>query len=187
MSSYFSWKVMSEREFVIPFVGLKIGNHVFEYDVDISFFEGIDYSIIHDGNVHVNLELDKKETMMIGIFHIDGKVFTNCDRCNDPIEVDAEGEYQIIYKFGDDESDDESLIVLEPNAFEIDIKDYVYELISVSIPVRSVHDIDKCDPEMIALYEKYVVNAAEEDSEDEDDDQDDDDTDEVWAMLKNLN
>ena len=69
---------MSKREFVIPFVGLKIGNHIFEYDIDKAFFDGIDYSIIHDGNVHVKLELEKKETMMVGVFHVDGKVFTNC-------------------------------------------------------------------------------------------------------------
>jgi len=40
---------------------------------------------------------------------------------------------------------------------------------------------------MIALYEKYVVNSKEEESEDVDNEDDDDDTDEVWAMLKNLN
>jgi uncharacterized metal-binding protein YceD (DUF177 family) len=178
---------MSKREFVIPFIGLKIGNHLFEYDINDDFFQGIEYSIIHSGKVHVTLNLDKRENMMVGIFHVDGKVFTNCDRCNDPIEVEAEGEYQIVYKFGEEVSEDEALIVLEPNAFELDVKDYIYELISVSIPVRSVHEKDKCDPEMIALYEKYVVNASEEESEEGDDDDDDDDTDEIWAMLKNLN
>jgi len=177
---------MSNREFVIPFVGLKIGSHVFDYDIANDFFEGIEYSIIHSGNVHVKLNFEKKETMMIGIFHVEGKVFTNCDRCSDPIEVEVEGEYQIVYKFGDDISEDETLIVLESNAFEIDVKEYIYELITVSMPVRVVHEKEKCNPEMIALYDKYVVNASEEESEDEDD-EDDDDTDEVWAMLRNLN
>ena len=60
---------MSRKEYVIPFIGLKTGNHVFEYDLTDAFFEGIEDSIIHRGNVHVKLELEKKETMLVGIYH----------------------------------------------------------------------------------------------------------------------
>ena len=204
---------MSKSEFVIPFVGLKLGNHVFEYDITDAFFEGIEYSIIHRGNVHVRLELEKKETMLIGIFQLEGIVTKDCDRCTDDIEVEVDGEYQIIYKFGGDASDDESLITLDQEAYEIDVKMNIYELISVSLPLRTIHEKEECNPEMLALLDKYVINSEDdeddfdfdddtdfddEDLDDEDDGEDEDqngsddkgdndDIDPRWSILKNLN
>ncbi len=208
---------MSNREFIIPFVGLKTGNHLFEFDITDSFFSEIEDSIIQRGNVHVRLELEKKEQMLIGIFDVEGLVTTSCDRCTDPIEVDVEGEYQIVYKFGGDPSENEGLIVLEEQAFELDVKMNIYELIAVSLPVRTIHDKEDCNPEMIALLDKYLINSMDDDEDDDfddddddfddddfDDDDDDDDSDDDnsdddddkkdngeidprWSILKNLN
>ena len=102
---------MSKHEYIIPFVGLKIGFHIFEFEISDTFFDDIEYSIIQSGKVHVRLELEKKETMLIGVFHVEGLVTTSCDRCTDPIEEEVEGEYQIVYKFGGDLTDDEALVV----------------------------------------------------------------------------
>ncbi len=207
---------MSKSEFIIPFVGLKAGNHLFEYDITDSFFEGIENSIIHRGNVHVRLELEKKENMLVGIFAVEGQVTTNCDRCTDPIDVDVEGEYQIVYKFGGDPSENEGLIVLEEQAFELDVKMNIYELIAVSLPLRTIHEKEDCNPEMIALLDQYLINSMDDDDDDDfddddddfgdddfDDDDDDDDSDDDksddndikdngeidprWSILKNLN
>jgi uncharacterized metal-binding protein YceD (DUF177 family) len=207
---------MSRKEYVIPFIGLKTGSHVFEYDLTDAFFEGIEDSIIHRGNVHVRLDLEKKETMLVGIYHVEGSVTTECDRCTDPIEVEVEGEYQIVYKIGGgDVSDDEALVVLEKDAFEVDIEMNLYELVAVSLPLRKIHEIEDCNQDMIALLEKYVVNSLEDDEDDEDFDDDDfddddedsdddddfdeesdndiegnkdnDDIDPRWSILKNLN
>ena len=51
----------SKNEFVIPFEGLKIGKYLYEYQVDTSFFEELDYSIIQGGDIKVNFNLEKKE------------------------------------------------------------------------------------------------------------------------------
>jgi hypothetical protein len=56
----------NENEFIIPFVGLKQGKHVFEFDITDAFFETFEYSIIQKGKVHIEFTLDKKETMIIG-------------------------------------------------------------------------------------------------------------------------
>jgi uncharacterized metal-binding protein YceD (DUF177 family) len=203
---------MSKREFIIPFVGLKTGNHLFEYDITDSFFEGIENSIIHRGNVHVRLELEKKERMLVGIFTVEGQVTTNCDRCTDPVDVDVEGEYQIVYKFGGDPSENEGLIVLEEQAFELDVEMNIYELIAVSLPLRTIHEKEDCNPEMIALLDQYLINSMDDDDDDDfddddfgdddfdddDDDSDDDESDDNdikdngeidprWSILKNLN
>ena len=171
----------SNREYVIPFVGLKIGTHDFEFDITDKFFEEFEYSIVQSGDVKVNLALEKKETMLIGNFSINGVVRAACDRCNDPVEAEIEGEYQLIFKFDDKPSDDESLVIVYPEEFEIDMTDHILELITVSLPSRLVHEEGECNEEMIELLDNYSIH-----SDEELDDEAEEEVDPRWAALKNL-
>jgi uncharacterized metal-binding protein YceD (DUF177 family) len=202
----------STNEFIIQFIGLKIGTHRYEFNIDKSFFEGVENSLIEDANVLVELALEKKETMMIAEFSLSGTVATPCDRCNDPMEVAIHGDYRIVYKFGTDVSEDENLIILHPESFELDFSAPIYELLVISLPARKIHPEGECNEEVMNLYNKYIVNANEPDDEwdedDEDWDEDDEDTDwddegededdsddpdddkpidPRWSALKNLN
>ncbi len=167
----------SNKEFIIPFIGLKVGFHDFNFEIHDAFFEEVEYSIIHKGDVTVSLSLEKKETMLIGEFQIGGTVSTSCDRCNDPIDVPVKGSFRLVYKFDNEISDDESLIVLHPDAYELDVRDSIYELITVSLPVRLVHPMGECNEEMIQLLKKY---SGQPDNVEEDFDDDDDWEDEDW-------
>jgi uncharacterized protein len=189
----------SKREYVIPFVGLKTGTHHFDFEIDDSFFEDLEYSMIHSGKLQVKLELEKKETMLIGNYFADGVVTVECDRCNDPVEISVHGDFQLIYKFGTETSDDENLIVLHPDEYEIDVKDSIYELITVNLPSKFVHPEGECNEEMIEILNQYaLVENDDEDWEDDEDDQEDEDWDDDegdddgpidprWSALKNLN
>lgn len=181
---------------MIPFVGLKTGSHTFQFTVSNAFFEEFEYSIIHSGTVHVDLVLEKKETMMIGVFSCEGEVATHCDRCNDPLDVFIKGSFRLIFKQGTDLSDDESLIVLPPEAFELDVSPYIYELITVFLPVRKVHEEGGCNEEMVKALSQYLLNPEDEgdeeyDDEDWNDDDEDDESDGAsdsrWTGLNNLN
>lgn len=190
----------SKREFIIPFIGLKVGFHEFEFEIRDAFFEELEYTIIQKGDAVVKLRLEKKETMLIGEFSVGGSVFTSCDRCNDPIEVPINGAFRLIYKFGDEQSDDETLIVLPNDTYELDVRQNIYELMTVSLPSRLVHPKGECNEEMIELLQKYSGRSEEEledeesewdeDDEEWDDEDDDDDEDPIdprWSALKNLN
>ena len=77
--------------------------------------------------------------------------------------------------FGTEEAEDESLVVLHPDEFQLDVKDAIYELITVSLPVRVLHAPGECDEEMWALLQQYTVNPGpDEDDEDEWDEDDED-------------
>lgn len=166
------------NEFLIPFVGLKIGKHLFDFEVGNSFFESMEYSIIEQGNVKVTLELDKKETMMIALFHAEGTINTLCDRCNTPMDLEIDGGYKLIYKFGLEEEEDEMLVVLHPDSYQVDITNPIYELITTQLPLRVLHDEGECDEEMWGLIQQHIVNP--EDDEDDFDDEDWDDEDDEW-------
>lgn len=170
------------REYIIPFVGLKLGVHEFDFEITDKFFEGFEYSIVKSGNVKVHLSLDKKETMLIGQFQLEGSINAECDRCGDPVSIDIDGDYQLIFKFGNEPSDDETLVVLYPEDFEIDLNDHLLELINVSLPSRILHNKKKeCNQEMMDLIDEYSY-PGESDSEDGDDD----DVDPRWSALKGL-
>ena len=60
MPSYFNVTKRMKDEFNIPFVGLKVGKHYFEYEINTSFFESMEYSIIHAGALEATLEFEKR-------------------------------------------------------------------------------------------------------------------------------
>ncbi|MBU2019926.1 MAG: DUF177 domain-containing protein [Bacteroidetes bacterium] len=176
----------SKRPFVISFAGLKIGKHEFDFEIAQAFFEEQDYVGIDDASIQVHLELEKKETMLIGIFTLNGWLDTACDRCMDPLKFEMNAEYQIIYKFGLEESIDESLVVMHPDTYEIDVRENIYELIMVSMPSKVVHPKGECNEEMMTTMEKYTVNLHDDEEEDEEE-EDEDDGESPWDILKNLN
>ena len=172
------------KQFSIPFTGLKLGKHQFDFEIDKSFFDAFEYSLVKDGALKIDLELDKQETMLILYFHIVGTIKLNCDKClaefGQPIEIN---ERQIV-KFAEDEleSDDLEIIVLNRKESEIDVSEMIYEFINVAIPYinncEQAGTGQKCDPEMIATLEKLATGSAENEEEKSDDPR--------WEALKKL-
>lgn len=177
MPSNFYAVAKINREFVIPFVGLKIGSHTFEFDITDAFFENVEYALIKKGKVHVTFTLEKKETMMIGDFDIAGEVETVCDRCDDSLNLKVKGTYQLIYAFDNEPSDNETLIVVYPEEFELDLRENLLELITVSLPARSLHPKGECNEEMMNVLNQYRVNSDDDEDDFDIDDEDEDDED----------
>ena len=71
----------TRKEYIIQFVGLGIGAHEFEFDINDKFFEGLDYSEIKQGQILIDLNLLKQYTMMVLNFKISGTIKQDCDRC----------------------------------------------------------------------------------------------------------
>jgi uncharacterized protein len=176
-----------KRPFVISFAGLKIGKHEYAYEVGKTFFDEYEYSAIEDADLQVKVILDKKETMMIVEFFLEGEVSTTCDRCMDPLELNIKADYKQIFKFGHETSDDETLTVLHPDEYEIDVKNFIYEFIIVSLPSKVVHPKGECNEEMMATMEKYTVNLNDEEEYTDDEEDDDEDDESPWSILKDLN
>ncbi len=51
------------KEFLIPFIGLKLGKHQFEYQINKTFFDNFEYDEFESSDIKVKLTLDKKSTM----------------------------------------------------------------------------------------------------------------------------
>jgi uncharacterized metal-binding protein YceD (DUF177 family) len=168
-----------KSDYTIPFAGLKLGHHLFDFEIDDTFFEELDYSLIQKGDIHVSIDLEKKETMLILLFSLKGSVESECNLCTDPVDFEIDNTFQLIYKFGLEEMDDEAIIVIHPDSYQIDVTQPIYEFITVSLPPRIVHEEGECNQEMIESLNKYLSSKKEEPK--------DDDIDPRWSALKNLN
>ena len=102
------------KEFIIPFVGLKIGKHHFEYKVEQTFFEYFEYEDFNDVKINVSLELEKKTTLLELHFKFSGWVNVNCDLTNEPYNQTIENEFDLVVNFGDEFNDENIDILIIP-------------------------------------------------------------------------
>ncbi|MFD0834833.1 YceD family protein [Mariniflexile aquimaris] len=171
------------KEFTIPFVGLKIGKHQFEYKIEEPFFEYFEYEEFNDVKVDVNLELDKKATLLELNFKITGAVNINCDVTNEPFNQHIENEFDLVVKFGDEYNDEDTDILIVPHGtYEINIQQYIYELIVLAVPIKRIHpgvEDGTLDSDILKKLEELSPKLKEEKDIEEE-------VDPRWNTLKKL-
>jgi|TARA_B100002049_G_scaffold214506_1_gene179384 uncharacterized metal-binding protein YceD (DUF177 family) len=169
--------------YTIPFVGLKLGKHQFEYDIDNEFFEHFEYDDLNSSNVKIDLLLEKKTTMMELTFKASGSVNVNCDLTNEPYDQPIDGSLFLVIKFGEEFNDEnEDLLILPHGEYEVNVQQYIYELIVLSIPLKRVHpgvEDGTLDSEVLDKLEELSINNNENKN-------DEDEIDPRWDKLKNL-
>ena len=156
-------------QYTIPFSGLKEGKHLFEFSADRRFFAGFEESEIENGNVGIQVELEKRTTHLRLKFLLKGEVELICDRCLEPYLQSIEGRNLMLVKFSETETDDgDEVIYVHPGADQVKVAKLIYEFIVLSIPIRHVHPDDHdgdsfCDPEMLKKLEEFKATEAPED------------------------
>jgi len=172
--------------FLIPFVGLKQGKHEFDYLIDREFFEHFEYDDLNSANVKIDLLFEKKSTIMELTFRAVGVVNVNCDLTNEPYDQPIDAELPLVVKFGDSFNDDnEELLVLPHSEYQLNVSQYIYELIVLSVPSKRVH------PGVLdGTLKSEVLEKLEELSPKEDQDIEENDNGEEidprWNKLKKL-
>ncbi|OBQ51978.1 DUF177 domain-containing protein [Tamlana sp. s12] len=175
----------SLKEFTIPFVGLKIGKHHFEYEIEQSFFEHFEYEDFNDVKVHVDLVLEKKSTLLELHFKISGWVNVHCDLTNEPYNQDIENDFDLVVKFGDEYNDENiDLLILPHGSYEVNIQQYIYELIILAVPIKRIHpgvEDGTLDSEILKKLEELSPKLKEDETKVELED-----IDPRWNTLKKL-
>lgn len=152
-----------KRKYVIPFVGLNLGEHLYEFDITDEFFDEFEYSEIKRGNIKVELSFQKQSAMFILVFHISGTVNVACDRCLDDFDLPINETYQLIVKMGNEALDSDEIISIPETETEIDIAPYIYEYIILSLPYRRIHPPkgNGCNKEVIKKLGEVSSNKKE--------------------------
>lgn len=166
------------KQFVIPFVGLSVGNHQFEYEIDETFFASFEYSDIQKANVHITLDLNRQERMLVLNFSINGKIGVICDRCLDAFDFPVSSAEEFFVKFGPEHrEEDDNVLIIKENETHIDIAPLIYDYLILLIPYQVMHPEDAngvslCNPEVLSKLKQFSSHSE---------------ADPRWDALKNLN
>jgi len=128
------------KAYAIPFIGLKVGEHCFDYQIDNTFFQNYEYDEFNSVNVKVDLKLEKKTTFLELYFSALGSINVNCDITNEPYDQTIDDKFKLVVKFGNEYNNDiEDILILPHGDYEINVAQFIYELIVLAVPVKRIH------------------------------------------------
>ena len=141
------------KRYTIAYKGLKPGLHEFRFEVDGSLFEEFESPEIKDGACEVTVALERGEAMLTLDVTVDGSVVVECDRCLEECRIPVHYQGRLLVKFSDEVHEyDGEVMWLLPMEDEIDLKQYIYESIVLSLPYQRVHPEGECNPEMLERF-----------------------------------
>ena len=150
------------KQFRIPFVGLGLGDHIFQYHIDNQFFDQFEHAVLQKGSLEVQLLFRKQETMLVLEFEIKGELGVKCDRCAGDFNLPVAAKTTLIIKLGDEDKElSENMVVINRNASEINVAQYIYEFVTLMLPQRIVHPDDArgkstCDKETLKVISQLA-------------------------------
>ncbi len=149
-----------EKNFSIAYKGLKPGVYTYDFEVDSSLFEAFESTEIKSGACQVRVELRRLETMLDMAVEVVGRVVVPCDRCLEDCEVPIAYEGNLVVKFSSEEQEyDGEVMWLTPADDEVNLAQYIYESVVLSLPYQRVHPEGECDSEML---KRFTVVSTEE-------------------------
>ena len=153
--------------YLIPFAGLKSGEHKFDYVIDDAFFKEREYSEVQHAKINTAVTLTKEAHLLVFDVKMDGTIHVMCDRCGDYFDLPVWGENKLVVSLTNDRFENEVDIVSFPiDSYEIDISQYLYEYVSMLLPQKRVHP-DKedgastCNPESLKILNKLSEEKQE--------------------------
>ncbi len=143
---------MSEKTpHIVQLDKLELGEHLFDFQLDNSYFSDLEKSELLGGEVDVQVRLIVREDDFSVDVDICGTVQVTCDRCLDSMDVEVD-----VY--------DED-IEFEEEPQSIDLAWLAYELIIVHLPLVHSHQDGGCNPDMAALLQNHLCTTLDEDED----------------------
>ena len=156
--------------YTIAYKGLKNGSYDFDFQVDNKLFEAYEAEEILGGDCRVKVVLNRSESMLEAHVEIEGEVICECDRCLEECSIAIDYAGDLVVKFSD-ESDyyDGEVMWISPSEDMLNLTQYIYESIILSLPYSRVHKDGECNPAMLVAeiseeeLERLEAAAAESD------------------------
>ena len=156
---------MEDRDLnvVIPIVGLSNGEHNYSFSIGNSFFEQFGNEEIKSSDIAVDVVIKKSSAWMGVTCSIYGSVVVECDRCLEDCPIAIDYNDNLLVKFSD-ETDyyDGEVMWISPAEDMVDLTQYIYESIVLSLPYSRVHQEGECNPEMLASFSEITEEELEE-------------------------
>jgi uncharacterized metal-binding protein YceD (DUF177 family) len=163
----------NSRVFEIAWQGLKLGEHKLQFDLDDKFLiwkhPETEYKQL---NVQINVTFDKQVNFFMFHFNIDGSLLVPCDRCGDEFELSLWDEFDLLVKLNDAEDEEQieeeaDVVFISRSETVLDISDWLYEFLMLSIPLQKIHPQDAngnetCNPDVLAFLEQSAQTVEQQ-------------------------
>jgi uncharacterized metal-binding protein YceD (DUF177 family) len=144
-------------------------------EYDEAFFSEFENSLISKGKGTCIVDLVKTDSMLDLNLKIEGFLELICDRSLEKFDYPISINQEVIYKYGDEEKElSENVFVIIKDRQEINISDFLYESISLEVPMKKLHPKFKDENEI----DELIYSSKEENKKAE--------VDPRWEALKKL-
>ncbi|MEY3368580.1 MAG: hypothetical protein RI973_1735 [Bacteroidota bacterium] len=160
----------------LPISGLRMGIHEYRFNVDRGFFSQFEDSPVEDGDVDVEVILDKRPDFFVLDFELSGTVKVTCDRCLEAFDLPISDSQRLYVKFDETEWEDVDVVYVLQGTQQFNVARFIYEFINLAMPISRTHEEagETCNPEML----KYLKSSEESPGPE---------SGSVWDSLKGLN
>ena len=137
----------------IEYKGLKNSTFDYQFVVDNDLFEYYESQEIRGGDCYVEVTLTKSDRQLDLDVTISGEVTCECDRCLEDCQIPIDYEGHLIVRLSEEQGEyDGEVMWLNPAEEKLDLTQYIYESIVLSLPYQRVHPEGECNPDMLARF-----------------------------------
>ena len=138
---------------IIAFKGLKPGTYDYGFALDGALFRAFESPEIKDGSLQAAVRMERTESQLTLDVTVEGRVVVPCDRCLEDCTLPVAYEGRLLVRFADEPAEyDGDVLWLHPSEEEVDLAQYLYESVVLSLPYRRVHPEGACDAEMLKRF-----------------------------------
>ncbi|HHG86129.1 MAG TPA: DUF177 domain-containing protein [Bacteroidetes bacterium] len=177
------------RTYSIELSKLAFGLNEEVFDLNRSFFEAFELSLVKDGNLTVKAEITKNDSHLDALFRFSGDMILECDRCTAPFPHPLEIERRIIFSYDAElEFDEDEVVIIERKAQWLDFSIDFFDFINLEVPIRKVPPVDVhlCPPDILKILGMDEKGNVLEPVVEEKDENAEEVIDPRWAKLKKL-
>lgn len=184
-----------KRLYDIDIFKLAEGQHPFEMKVNDDLFTLYDNGLIEKGLGTAYITLHKSANMITLDVMVKAAIELICDRSLEAFAHPIELNERLLVKYGEEEAElDDDLLVITQSTQKINLAQFIYEIISISLPMKRVHPdyLEEDDNDEDDLSEGKLVYSSLADGEQEQEHQgsgvteSEESIDPRWSVLQNL-
>lgn len=140
--------------FKIDLLSSGLGGKTFEYEIGDDFFAEIE-GLIQRGSIHTTVACLSAGAVFKFQIHSIGTVVVPCDRCLADLKLRIETTDELNVKLGNEYADEGDCVVVSEAEGYLDLAQFIYEFIVLSMPITCCHEPGKCDDAMMHELSKH--------------------------------
>ena len=149
----------------IDLLSPKLEGETFEYRIGDAFFSSID-GLLQRGDIYTKVKCISAGTIFKFQIQSIGYVVVPCDRCLSDLELRIETTDVLSVKLGEEYADDGDCVIVSEAEGYLDLAQFIYEFIVLSMPMAHCHEPGKCDDAMmLELSRRQSTRSGTEDDE----------------------